>query len=51
MILNFEKGGHPQQFTFDKKEIQYLEFSELIKADDPSPFPALTQFEVYGLEK
>lgn len=24
---------------------------DLIKADDPSPFPALTQIEVYGKEQ
>jgi len=25
-----------------------VKLSDLIKADDPSPFPALTQMEVYG---
>ncbi len=34
----------------DKKNITGLKLSELIKADDPSPFPALTQIEVYGRE-
>lgn len=51
MIVHLKKGGQAQQFLFEKKEIEWLEFSELIKADDPSPFPALTQFEVYGIEK
>ena len=32
----------------DKKEITWLTLSDLIKADDPSPFPALTQIEVWG---
>lgn len=28
----------------------WLKLSHLIKADDPSPFPALTQIEVYGTD-
>ena len=32
------------------KEITSLKLHSLIKADDPSPFPALTQIEVYGEE-
>lgn len=51
MILPFEKGGHGQEFCFEPKQIEWLEFSDLKKADDPSPFPALTQFEVYGTEQ
>ncbi len=51
MTLRFEKGGHAQEFIFEEKTIEWLEFDELKKrADDPSPFPALTQFEVYGRE-
>ena len=34
----------------DKRGIEWLTLGELIKADDPSPFPALTQIEVYGTE-
>lgn len=50
MILPLEKGGHGQEFCFEPKQIEWLTFSDLKKADDPSPFPALTQFEVYGTE-
>lgn len=50
MIVNFQKGGFGQEILFDIKNIEWFEFSELKKADDPSPFPALTQFEVYGFE-
>lgn len=50
MVVSLEKGGHGQEFLFEKKKIEWLEFSDLKKADDPSPFPALTQFEVYGME-
>jgi hypothetical protein len=40
-----------QSISFPAKEIQWLELSELIKADDPSPFPALTQIQVWGWNK
>lgn len=51
MTVQLEKGGHPQKFTFPRKTISWLEFYDLKKADDPSPFPALAQFEVYGTER
>lgn len=47
-ILKLSKGGEAQTFEIHKKNIEWLTFSELIKAEDPSPFPALTQFQVYG---
>lgn len=47
-ILDLKKGGEAQVFSIHKKDIEWLELSELIKADDPSPFPALTQLQVYG---
>lgn len=47
-ILELKKGGEAQIFDICKKDIEWLELSELIKADDPSPFPALTQLQVYG---
>lgn len=50
MLLPLEKGGHAQTFTFEPKKISWLKLSDLKKADDPSPFPALTQVEVYGTE-
>ena len=47
-VLPLVKGGEPQTFDICKKGITWLEISDLIKADDPSPFPALSQFMVYG---
>ena len=47
-ILDLKKGGKAQVFSIHKNNIEWLELSELIKADDPSPFPALTQLQVYG---
>lgn len=44
------KKDGPQMFTFQEKKISSLVLDSLIKADDPSPFPALIQLEVYGKE-
>ena len=43
-----EKSRFAHVLEFDKKKITWVELSHLIKADDPSPFPALSQMEVYG---
>lgn len=37
-----------QELTFEKKTVRWVRLSHLQKADDPSPFPALAQLEVYG---
>lgn len=47
-ILKMEKSVKPHVFELSGKGITWLKLSQLIKADDPSPFPALTQIEVYG---
>ena len=47
-VLELRKGGEAQIFNIHKDNIEWLELSKLIKADDPSPFPALTQLQVYG---
>lgn len=48
--FKLEKKDGPQEFTFEEKRISSLVLDNLIKADDPSPFPALIQLEVYGRE-
>ena len=50
MVLDLEKTDVSQEFSFEEKTISWLVLKELIKADDPSPFPALTQIEVFGTE-
>ena len=45
-----EKSVKPHEFSIEKKGIEWIKVSELIKADDASPFPALSQIEVYGVE-
>ncbi|WP_319756726.1 carbohydrate-binding protein [uncultured Sphaerochaeta sp.] len=48
--LSLEKSSLPQRFPVQQKTITCLTLCNLKKADDPSPFPALTQIEVYGTE-
>lgn len=46
--LSFRKTDKGQLFTIQPRKIDWLTLGELIKNDDESPFPALTQIEVYG---
>lgn len=46
--FSLEKSTRGHVLTFPEKEITWIELCNLIKADDPSPFPALSQIEVYG---
>ncbi len=46
--LSFTKTGAPQAFPIRKNNIQWLRLHNLIKAQDGSPFPALTQLEAWG---
>ena len=48
LVQPLEKSIEPHIINIDKKVITWLTLSKLIKAEDPSPFPALTQIEVYG---
>ncbi len=48
--LHFEKTGNAQKFPISPRKIEWLELGKLKKAEDDSPFPALTQLEVYGYE-
>lgn len=50
VTANLEKTAEGQVISFPKKKISWLELRELHLADDPSPFPALSQLEVYGTE-
>lgn len=48
IIWNMEKSNLPHKMKFEPKKVEWIKLSHLIKADDPSPFPALTQIQVYG---
>lgn len=43
-----EKSPEAHVLIFPEKETEWVELCRLIKAEDPSPFPALSQIEVYG---
>jgi hypothetical protein len=46
--ISLEKSALPQVFRFDEKRIQWVVLNQLIPSDEPSPFPALTQIEIWG---
>jgi len=50
--LSFDtvKTADTQSFNFTPIVTRYAVFENLIKAGDESPFPALTQIEIYGTE-
>lgn len=48
-VLHFEKSRYLQEFPISKRVTTWVQFKDHVKcADDPSPFPALSQLEVYG---
>lgn len=50
LVMPLSKTDRPQEITFDKKKVEWITLDELIKGDDPSPFPALSQWEVWGTD-
>jgi hypothetical protein len=44
------KTDKPQYITLSPRTVEWVTLGELKKSDDPSPFPALTQIEIYGHE-
>lgn len=49
--LTMQKSDRPHAFALTPRVVTRLTLSELIAdADNPSPFPALSQIEVYGTE-
>lgn len=47
---DLQKSDRAHLIKINKREVTWLELCDLIKSEDPSPFPALTQIEVYGTE-
>jgi len=47
-IFTLEKTAAGQRFVFPARQVEWVVLDSLIKADDPSPFPALTQIELWG---
>lgn len=46
--IDLVKSALPQIFRFPEKNVQWVVLNKLIQSDEPSPFPALTQFEIWG---
>jgi hypothetical protein len=47
----FTKTGKPQSFSIAPRTVRWLKLGRLLQdEDDPSPFPALTQLEAWGVE-
>ena len=42
------KTGAAQAFPIPEQVVEWVRLHSLVKADDPSPYPALTQIEVWG---
>ena len=49
-VLQLTKTAAPQTFAITPRTAISLKLFELKKAEDPSPFPALTQLEAWGTE-
>lgn len=49
-VFHLEKTGEPQAFPIKPRNIEWLVLKDLKKAPDQSPFPALTQIEVWGTD-
>ena len=48
-VFALKKNG-AQSFTLDERTVSSLMVKNLVKIDDPSPFPALRQLQVFGRE-
>lgn len=48
-VLKLEKSVVPQHFPIAERRVTALTLKELVKAQDESPYPALTQIEAWGL--
>ncbi|MUO89032.1 carbohydrate-binding protein [Agrobacterium vitis] len=48
--LALVKSSAAQRFSLPETRTEWVRLHSLVKADDPSPFPALTQIEVWGTE-
>ncbi len=48
ITISLEKSDAPQAFSCVKQAITWVKLKNLMKHEDESPFPALTQIEVWG---
>lgn len=48
LTISLQKTGTAQRFEIAPRRVEWLRLHSLIKAEDPSPFPALSQLEAWG---
>lgn len=48
-VVQMEKSEKPKKFAITKNQITWVKMKDMKKGNDPSPFPALSQIEVYGV--
>lgn len=51
LLLNLQRTGDPQEFTLPFKPFSSLKISHLERGDLDSPFPALCQVQVFGMDE
>ncbi len=51
MKVNLKKSYAPHEFVIEPIIASSFMLHHMIKSDDPSPFPALTQIEIFGIEE
>ncbi|MWV42806.1 carbohydrate-binding protein [Paenibacillus sp. HJL G12] len=49
-VAELKKTHLQQMINLEPRKVEWVTLKELIQSDDPSPFPALTQFEIFGRE-
>lgn len=51
LSFDLRKTGAAQAFPISEKKVEWIRLHDLEKAEDPSPFPALTQIEIWGRDQ
>lgn len=50
-VWNLTKQSAPHILEMEGKEVEWVQIEQLIQSEEPSPFPSLTQIEIYGTAK
>lgn len=51
VAFDLQKTGERQIILLGKHTVRWMRLERMQKSDDPSAFPALTEWEVYGYDK
>lgn len=51
VAFDLQKTGVRQIIPLGKHTVRWMRLERMQKSDDPSAFPALTEWEVYGCDK